>query len=81
MDLIDITSRILTYGDISDHCLGRMAGKSSFGLTNDQRGAGLRITYYLSRNEPYQPHQGTCWICQEFLPRFLIVPLISIHLF
>jgi tRNA pseudouridine synthase 10 len=66
MDLMDLTGMILSYGEICDHCLGRMVGKSSFGLSNDQRGAGLRTTYYLARNEPYRPHRGTCWICQDF---------------
>jgi tRNA pseudouridine synthase 10 len=66
MELTGITGRILAYGEICDHCLGRMVGKRSFGLSNDQRGAGLRIAYYLERNEPFQPHRGTCWICQEF---------------
>jgi tRNA pseudouridine synthase 10 len=65
MDLMDLTGKILSYGEICDHCLGRMVGKSSFGLSNDQRGGGLRIAYHLERNEPYQPHSGTCWICQE----------------
>jgi tRNA pseudouridine synthase 10 len=65
MDLTDLTEKILSYGEICDHCLGRMVGKSSFGLTNDQRGIGLRTSYYLARNEPYQPHEGSCWICQD----------------
>jgi tRNA pseudouridine synthase 10 len=66
MDLTDLTGRILSYGEICDHCLGRMVGKRSFGLSNDQRGAGLRIAYYLDRNETYQPYRGSCWICGEF---------------
>ena len=66
MDLTELAGAILSYGEICDHCLGRMVGKRSFGLTNDQRGKALRISYYLARNEPYQPHEGTCWICQDF---------------
>ncbi len=66
MDLTELTGAILAYGEICDHCLGRMVGKRSFGLSNDQRGQALRISYYLARNEPYVPHEGTCWICQDF---------------
>lgn len=65
MDLTDLTGKILAYGEICDHCLGRMVGKRSFGLGNDQRGAGLRIAYYLALNEPFRPHQGCCWICDD----------------
>jgi tRNA pseudouridine synthase 10 len=65
VDLTDLTGRILSYGEICDHCLGRMVGKRSFGLSNDQRGAGLRIAYYIDLNEPCEPHQGSCWICGE----------------
>jgi tRNA pseudouridine synthase 10 len=66
MELTELTGKILSYGEICDHCLGRMMGKRSFGLSNDQRGAGIRVAYYIDRNEPYQPHRGICWICQEF---------------
>jgi tRNA pseudouridine synthase 10 len=66
MDLTELTGAILAYGEICDHCLGRMIGKRSFGLTNDQRGRALRISYFLSRNEPYRGHEGKCWICQDF---------------
>ena len=66
MDLTELAGAILSYGEICDHCLGRMVGKRSFGLTNDQRGKALRVSYYLARNEPYKPHEGICWICQDF---------------
>jgi tRNA pseudouridine synthase 10 len=66
MDLTELTGAILSYGEICDHCLGRMVGKRSFGLSNDQRGNALRISYYLARNEPFRPHEGVCWICQDF---------------
>ena len=65
MDLIKMTGDILAYGEICDHCLGRMVGKRSFGLSNDQRGYALRVSHALSMNEPFRPHQGTCWICQD----------------
>ena len=66
MDLTGLTEAILAYGEICDHCLGRMVGKCSFGLTNDQRGSALRVAYFLARNEPYRRHEGVCWICHDF---------------
>ncbi|MCC7467639.1 MAG: hypothetical protein IT504_00435, partial [Burkholderiaceae bacterium] len=65
MDLMEMTGAILAYGEICDHCLGRMVGKRSFGLSNDQRGNALRVSYALSHDVPFHPHEGTCWICQE----------------
>ena len=65
MDLIAMTEEILAYGEICDHCLGRMVGKRSFGLSNDQRGHALRVSHALAKNEPFRPHEGTCWICQD----------------
>jgi tRNA pseudouridine synthase 10 len=65
MDLIGMTGEILAYGEICDHCLGRMVGKRSFGLSNDQRGHALRVSHALAVNEPFRPQQGTCWICQD----------------
>jgi tRNA pseudouridine synthase 10 len=66
MDLTGLTEAILAYGEICDHCLGRMVGKCSFGLTNDQRGSALRVAYFLARNEPYRRQEGVCWICHDF---------------
>jgi tRNA pseudouridine synthase 10 len=60
-----MTGKVLSYGEICDHCLGRMVGKRSFGLSNNRRGVGLRTVYYLAMNEPFRPHQGSCWICQD----------------
>jgi len=65
MDLIAMTGAILAYGEICDHCLGRMVGKRSFGLSNDQRGYALRVSHALSLNEPFHPQEATCWICQD----------------
>jgi tRNA pseudouridine synthase 10 len=65
MDLIKTTGDILAYGEICDHCLGRMMGKRSFGLSNDQRGYALRVSHAIAMNEPFHPQQGICWICQD----------------
>ena len=69
MDLDSITEKILGYGEICDHCLGRMVGKRSFGLSNEKRGEALRVAHALSSDDPYRPHQGGCWICQDIFSR------------
>lgn len=69
MDLDAMTGKILEYGEICDHCLGRMVGKRSFGLSNQERGEALRVTHALSTNTPYHPHEGVCWICQDIFTR------------
>nr|WP_245249756.1 tRNA pseudouridine(54/55) synthase Pus10 [Methanolinea mesophila] len=63
--------RILEYGDVCDHCLGRFYGRRSFGLTNKDRGSALRIAYYLHANLPFHSHEGPCWICGDL---FAAVP-------
>jgi tRNA pseudouridine synthase 10 len=65
MELGEQVGKILAYGEICDHCLGRFFGKRSFGLTNDERGRGLRVAHALRENVPFRPHEGTCWICHE----------------
>lgn len=65
MELDEQVGRILTYGEICDHCLGRFFGKRSFGLSNAERGHGLRVAHALRENVPYRPHEGSCWICHD----------------
>ena len=57
--------RILAYGEICDNCLGRFFGKRSHGLSNGERGQGLRVTHAIQVNTPFQPHEGSCWICHD----------------
>ena len=65
MELGEQVGRILAYGEICDHCLGRFFGKRSHGLSNDGRGHGLRVAHALRENVPFRPHEGTCWICHD----------------
>jgi tRNA pseudouridine synthase 10 len=69
---ITLIKKILAYGEICDHCLGRFFGKRSHGLSNDERGGGLRIAHALAANEPYKKFTGTCWVCGNFFDQ---VPL------
>ena len=65
MELEEQAGRILAYGEICDHCLGRFFGKRSFGLTNAERGHALRVARALRENVPFRPHEGACWICHD----------------
>ncbi|NMB79274.1 MAG: tRNA pseudouridine(54/55) synthase Pus10 [Methanomicrobiales archaeon] len=66
MDQYEQVTAILAYGEICDHCLGRFFGKRSHGLSNDERGRGLRIAHALAANVPYRKSSGTCWVCGNF---------------
>lgn len=66
MDINEQVKAILSYGETCDHCLGRFFGKRSFGLSNDERGRGLKIALALSENKPYKGFTGTCWVCGNF---------------
>jgi tRNA pseudouridine synthase 10 len=68
MDVTDLASRILAYGEVCDSCLGRFFGKLSHGLTNRERGRALRIAVCLQENRPYA-EPATCWICGGLLSR------------
>ncbi len=69
MDMMEQVGRILGYGPICDHCLGRFFGKRSHGLTNDERGCALRIGYLMDRNLPYEKETRACWICSDLFIR------------
>lgn len=66
MELTESAEKILAYGPCCDHCLGRFFGKQGHGLTNDQRGTAIRIALAVDHNQPYEPFEGTCWICGNF---------------
>ena len=66
MEINEKVKSILLYGECCDHCLGRFFGKRSFGLSNDERGRGLKIALAISENLPYSKFTGTCWICSNF---------------
>ena len=66
MELDEQVTSILAYGECCDHCLGRFFGKRSHGLSNDERGRGLKVARALSGNQPYTKFSGTCWVCSNF---------------
>jgi len=66
MGINEQVKSILAYGGCCDHCLGRFFGKRSHGLSDDERGRGLRIAIALEENLPYTKFSSTCWICDNF---------------
>jgi tRNA pseudouridine synthase 10 len=66
MEMTDAVEKILSSGDCCDHCLGRFFGKRGHGLTNDERGRALRISYAIVNNQAYEPFTGSCWVCGNF---------------
>ncbi|MDD1684754.1 MAG: tRNA pseudouridine(54/55) synthase Pus10, partial [Methanoregula sp.] len=72
MEMNEQVKAILAYGETCDHCLGRFFGKRSFGLSNNERGRGLKVALALAENQPFREFTGTCWVCGNF---FDTVPL------
>lgn len=66
MELIELYRTVQEYGEICDHCLGRLVAKRSHGLSNDMRGQAIRIASALEANEPYVRPAEPCWICNNF---------------
>ena len=65
-DILEKVHQILEYGDICDHCLGRLFAKRSFGLTNVERGHALRVAHALAYHIPFKEYEkGTCWVCND----------------
>src|SRR5512136_506721 len=65
MDLAEQVEKILAYGQICDHCLGRFFGKRSHALSNAERGRALRIAREIALNLPHEEVEEGCWICQD----------------
>jgi tRNA pseudouridine synthase 10 len=72
MDINEQVKAILAYGETCDHCLGRFFGKRSHGLSNDERGRGLKIALALAENQPYMQFSSTCWVCGNFFDNVLL---------
>ena len=66
MELLELYRKVQEYGEICDHCLGRLVAKRSHGLSNDMRGKAIRIASALEDNTPYAPPATPCWICNNF---------------
>ncbi len=74
MTILDISRKILKEGPICDHCLGRQFAKLSTGLSNDRRGAAIKLVLAMQAGadrdgelleELKQNSEGKCWVCNN----------------
>jgi tRNA pseudouridine synthase 10 len=70
MSLIDDARTMVASGPVCDSCLGRPVADRSFGLTNAERGRALRTTVALTDDEPFEPPESECWVCEGVCSRF-----------
>ncbi|NHN60182.1 MULTISPECIES: tRNA pseudouridine(54/55) synthase Pus10 [Halorussus] len=70
MTILDDARRVAENGPVCDSCLGRCFADRSFGLTNDERGRSLRVAAAIEDDEPYEPEDEECWVCEGESRRF-----------
>ncbi|WP_158853205.1 tRNA pseudouridine(54/55) synthase Pus10 [Halorhabdus sp. CUG00001] len=63
MDVLSYARDALATGPLCDACLGRPVADRSFGLTNAERGRGLRTALALAADDPFEPPED-CWVCE-----------------
>ena len=64
MTVLDVAREALATGPLCDACLGRLVAGRSFGLTNGERGRGLRIAVALEGDTPFEEPARECWVCE-----------------
>ncbi len=77
MTILDTARKIISQGAICDHCLGRQFAKLSTGLSNDQRGAAIKLVLEMEAgageddnllDELAKSKAGIkCWVCNNLL--------------
>jgi tRNA pseudouridine synthase 10 len=71
MSLLAEARAVVDAGPVCDSCLGRVFADRSFGLTNDERGRGLRVAVALADDEPFAAvDPADCWVCEGHCGRF-----------
>jgi len=65
-EIVEEARRIVRAGPICDECLGRAFGRLGSGLTNAERGRGLRIVLSM---EGEKGEDGRCWVCDGLFER------------
>ncbi|MFC7059272.1 tRNA pseudouridine(54/55) synthase Pus10 [Halovenus salina] len=70
MTVLSNARQALASGPVCNHCLGRLVADRSFGLGNDERGRGLRVTLALEDDDDFEAYDGGCWVCEEECERF-----------
>ncbi|WP_418280908.1 tRNA pseudouridine(54/55) synthase Pus10 [Halorubrum sp. DTA98] len=65
MDVLEVAADAVATGPVCDACLGRLVADRSFGLSNAERGKGLRVSLSLARDDDYEPVDvADCWVCE-----------------
>ena len=71
MDFLADARAVIDAGPVCDSCLGRVFADRSFGLSNADRGEGLRTAVALADDEPYESvTPDDCWVCDGECGRF-----------
>jgi tRNA pseudouridine synthase 10 len=74
MTVLEATRRALDSGPVCDACLGRLFADRSFGLSNHERGRGLRVALALADDEDFEGHdpaeETDCWVCEGECDRY-----------
>jgi len=70
MTVLAAARAALASGPVCDPCLGRLVADRSFGLTNRERGRSLRVAVALEDDEPFDPPEEPCWVCEGECDRF-----------
>ncbi|PSP56029.1 tRNA pseudouridine(54/55) synthase Pus10 [Halobacteriales archaeon QS_1_67_19] len=70
MSILDDARRVAENGPVCDSCLGRCFADRSFGLTNAERGRALRVAAAMDDDEPFEPEDAACWVCEGESQRF-----------
>jgi len=75
MTILDTARKIIHEGPICDHCLGRQFAKLSTGLSNDQRGAAIKLVLSMhagaEKDKELQDELAKssgeikCWVCNN----------------
>jgi tRNA pseudouridine synthase 10 len=64
MTILEDARGVIAQGPICDACVGRPFADRSFGLTNAERGKALRVTAAIEDDDPHEPPEETCWVCE-----------------
>jgi len=71
MDFLADARAVIDAGPVCDSCLGRVFADRSFGLSNADRGEGVRTAVALADDEPYESvAPADCWVCDGECGRF-----------
>ena len=71
MDFLAEARAVIDAGPVCDSCLGRVFADRSFGLSNADRGEGLRTAVAIAADEPYEAvAPDDCWVCDGECGRF-----------